>query len=712
VPAWQVGATGKGVNIGIVDSGIDTTNPEFAGRISPNSADVAGNRGIQDADGHGTMVALLAAAARNDSGIVGMAWGSTVMAMRADQPGTCDGGSGGDCKFLDQDIAAGINRAVTGGAKVINLSLGGDAPGQAVRDAVARAANSGVLVIVAAGNDGASKDPGVNPNNPDGFATALQQAGNGSVIIAGSVDKTGQISSFSNRAGSEQNWFLAALGEDVCCVYENGTIKTTTQNGQTLIYVESGTSFSAPQISGAAALLMQAFPNLTASQVAQLLLKTARDAGAAGADPIYGRGILDVGAAFAPQGTTALAGSTKALPLGGASLVTSPAMGDAVSAGKSLQAIVLDSYQRAYQVDLAQNLRAARVAPRLAQSVSTPLRQAAGGNGQVAMAFAIDGRAQAASLPWSGLLRLGPEDARGAEVLAGRVVARLAPKTQLAFGFAQGSDGLAEQVRGAGGPAFLIAEAPADDLGFTTRGDLAFALRRQLGRWGLTLSGESGAAVSGAPMQQGADPVARWRNARYSRLGIAIDRRWGDFDAALAASWLSERRTVLGARFDDALGSGGADTLLLDFNGGWDFAPGWRLSAAWREGVTNARSGEFIAPGSRLLSNAWSLDLARSSLFRHGDSLALRVSQPLRVQSGGLRFDLPVAYSYDTLTATRGIRQLSLTPRGREIDTELAWRGPLWGGSAGISVFYRKDPGHYAELPDDRGVAINWDRRF
>ena len=59
---------------------------------------------------------------------------------------------------------------------------------------------------------------------------------------------------------------MAALGDRVCCVYENGQLKTTTMNGQQFVFVFSGTSFSAPQIAGAVALLRQAFPNLTAAQ--------------------------------------------------------------------------------------------------------------------------------------------------------------------------------------------------------------------------------------------------------------------------------------------------------------------------------------------------------------------------------------------------------------------------------------------------------------
>ena len=72
---------------------------------------------------------------------------------------------------------------------------------------------------------------------------------------------------------------------------------------------------AAPQVAGAVALLAQAFHNLSGAQIVNLLLSSARDAGDAGTDPVYGRGILDIGRAFAPQGSTALAGTSVAVPL-------------------------------------------------------------------------------------------------------------------------------------------------------------------------------------------------------------------------------------------------------------------------------------------------------------------------------------------------------------------------------------------------------------
>jgi hypothetical protein len=131
-----------------------------------------------------------------------------------------------------------------------------------------------------------------------------------------------------------------------------------------------------------------------------------------------------------------------------------------------------------------------------------------------------------------------------------------------------------------------------------------------------------------------------------------------------------------------------------------------------RNGWTFARGGGLVAGGSRLTSRAWSFDVAREGVFKNGDSLAFRLSQPLRVESGGLNLNLPVAYSYATLSPTYGVRTLSLTPQGREIDAELAWSGRLFMGDAAASLFLRKDPGHYADMPLDEGLALRWSAGF
>ncbi|MFM5908793.1 MAG: S8 family peptidase [Novosphingobium sp.] len=714
IPAWQLGATGAGVTLAIIDSGIDTTNPEFSGRISAASADVAGSRGLDNGDSsHGTQVALTAAAARNGTGIVGIAYGATIQALRADSPGSCatpKTGDSGGCSFFDSAITAGIDRAINAGAKVINISLGGSPPNQSLRAAIARAASAGIVVVVSAGNDGVS-----STTNPDSFAVGLRQAGNGNVIIAGSVDENRQISSFSNHAGTEAQWYLMGMGERVCCVYENGQIKVTTDaSGQQFVSVVSGTSFAAPQVAGAVALLRQYFPNLTATQTVDLLLRTASDAGAAGTDDLFGRGIMNIGAAFAPQGATSLADSATTLVLlGETSMSGSPAMGDA-GGGSGLSAVVLDSYSRAYKVNLGATMRGAQASPKLGMALLGGSRSVDNAAGPLSMAFSVvDPVRSGQPMGWSGQLRLSSRDAQAARVLAARVIARLSPKGAMGFAYAQGADGMVAQLQGQSRPAFLVSNDTFGDMGFYRTGMTALAYRQQLGGQGLTVLAENGQVLTGSPIKFANSLISPRLTDHFFRVGAALDRRFGPIETSLAASWLREDRTVMGGRLHSSFaGKGGADSLFVDASAAWALNENWRLGAAMRRGWTAAHLDGTLVSGSRLTSSGWAVDASRMNLFQPGDSLSVRLSQPLRVESGGLALRLPVAYDYATLAATSAIQQLSLTPGGRELMRELAWQGQLGGGALTASAFWRTDPMHYASVPDDYGLGLSWSARF
>lgn len=710
ISAWQDGHTGDGVAIAIIDTGIDIDSPEFAGRISGASADVAGDRTIESEDGHGTQVALVAAAARNGSGIMGIAFDATIVAVRTDEPGTCatfdptDATTG--CSFRDADIAEGVDLAVAAGAKVVNLSLGGSAPTFELTAAIQRAAAAGLVIVVSAGNEGESTDPGIDPDNPDPFAIGLLQAAPGNVIIVGSVDAAGTISGFSNRAGNFGESYLTARGEDVCCVYENGEIFVEVDGGVEYIYVVNGTSFSAPQVAGAAALLAQAFPNLTGSEIVELLLDGARDVGAAGTDAIYGRGVLDIAGAFAPSGRTALAGTETQVVLGAGTGVTSPAMGDAARKA-ALGTVFLDEYDRAYGLDLGGSIASARVAPKLHGAVTGRTQGLVLTAGKASLAFTVaPGSVRAAgAVP----LRIDDNGAERAQLLAARIVMQVAPATQFAFALKQGAQGLEAGLAGQSRPAFLIAGEGGNDMGFVARRDGAVAVRHELGDFGLTASVETGDVWS--------DPVDRAISSRgeidpFVRYAATLDWSGRSVAAKLGASWLAEDRTVLGARFGETLGAGGADSLFLDAALGWRPAPGWSLSADYRHGLTRADAGGLIASGSRLQSSAWSIDVERAGVFTPDGALGLRVSQPLRVESGGLSLWLPVGYDYASETAAFGARSLSLSPSGREIDGELRWHGPLWGGHLSTSLFLRRQPGNIAAMPADKGAAVRWSAKF
>jgi hypothetical protein len=694
--AWSAGRTGQSVTIAVIDTGIDEDSPEFAGRVSPLSRDIAGTRPLTGTDDHGTNVAMVAAAARNDTGVVGIAFGSTIMALRSDTVGSCESGNTNDedsgCSFADSTIARAIDYASSNGAKVINLSIGGEGVSQGVLNAVSAAANRGLIIVVAAGNEGLAQ--------PESFAAGVDQAGGGAVIVVGSVDADGSMSSFSNKAGPQNQHYMTALGSRICCTYRDGQLYVDAGGYS---YLLSGTSFSAPQVSGAAALLAQAFPNLTGRQIADILLRSAFDVGAPGVDTVFGHGILDINRAFQPIGTTSLAGGSTALPLGDGTGTSSAAMGDAL-AGASLRAIVLDAYDRAFEADLAGTLRGAAPTERLGRAIGISQRHVAFGSELTSLAFSIGDRGRL------GELRLDQQQADQARVLAARIATQLAPDLRLGFAYAESAHGLVAQLQGQTRPAFMIAPEAGGDDGAVQHSEASLALRQQLGEWGVTASAERGETVSGAVTRRQAETTGR-RLADVTAYAVALDRRFGPLEAALGLTWMAEDDTLLGARFHDAFGLAGADTLFLDAQAGWDFAPGWRLGGSFRQGRTSAREAGLVE-GSNLTSRAWSLDLVRRGVFSASDSLGVRVSQPLRVESGGLNLRLPVGYSYETLLAEYGTRSLALAPRGRELMGELAWRGPLLAGEGAASLFYRRDPGHYEALPDDAGVAFRWSRKF
>jgi hypothetical protein len=192
------------------------------------------------------------------------------------------------------------------------------------------------------------------------------------VIIAGAMDEARNMAGFSNQAGTGAgaNWYLTALGARVRTIDETGTG-----------YLYSGTSFSAPVISGAAALLAGAFPNLTGAQIVDLLLKTADDAGAPGTDSAYGRGILNIQRAFTPQGATSMAGTGQPVPGNDGGNASGP-MGDARSLAPQMAgAIILDGYSRAFVMDFTTRLSRAPQERPLGQSLAAtsarqPSRQA------------------------------------------------------------------------------------------------------------------------------------------------------------------------------------------------------------------------------------------------------------------------------------------------------------------------------------------------
>lgn len=270
--AWEMGATGQGMTIAIVDTGIDLKHPDLKGNIVPGYNSITGSEAAganQDNNGHGTQVAGIAAAERNDLGIVGVAYQAKIMPIKA---------IGSKGVGYDDAIAEGIIWAADHGAKIINLSLGtedGSVSSEILSQAVSYADNKGCLLIAASGNydPETEENPGVTYPASDPRVLAITAA-----------NKTGEVTSYS-ATGPEVD--LAAPGDYI------PTDSWSGGEGSGYTY-SSGTSLAAPFVSGEAALIWSQHPEWSRDQVVKALEQGTEDLGSPGQDHQYGYGLVDV----------------------------------------------------------------------------------------------------------------------------------------------------------------------------------------------------------------------------------------------------------------------------------------------------------------------------------------------------------------------------------------------------------------------------------
>jgi hypothetical protein len=269
--AWPV-ATGSGVTVAVIDTGVDATNPDLVGQVlegahwSPASqAIIAGS--VTDNYGHGTHLAGIIAGKKDGSGITGIAPDAKILPINVNT----------DKELTGPIVAAGIDWATSHGAKVINLSLGFTniavtaAEVAPICTAVTKAVTAGVVVVAAAGNEGASY------NLPNAPATCT-----GAISVAG-LDPDLQVAYWSSFDGTVT---VAAPGSDI---YSSLPSFVTPARYDSW----SGTSMASPFVAGVAALLLQHNPTWTPAQVTEQLENTAEDLGPAGVDPRYGHGAVD-----------------------------------------------------------------------------------------------------------------------------------------------------------------------------------------------------------------------------------------------------------------------------------------------------------------------------------------------------------------------------------------------------------------------------------
>ena len=297
--AWNIStgisvATGKGIGIAVIDTGVDYNNAELTGKIDTAHAwnFVNNTNNARDDNGHGTHVSGIAAAKKdNGIGIAGVCPDCKILPVKV-----LDATGSGTIAGIINGINYVAKNAVKWGIKVINMSLG--VPGSSLSStlmsafvkAINYANNQGVTVVAAAGN--------YNQDVSTFYPAALSN-----VISVGATDANNTRAGFSNWGSALD---VMAPGVDILSLKAAGTSFGASSVVDPNYVRASGTSMAAPFVAGTVALLKARYPGLTYNDIYMALTRSAKDLGSVGFDYLYGYGLVDAYRALTTLGGSSL----------------------------------------------------------------------------------------------------------------------------------------------------------------------------------------------------------------------------------------------------------------------------------------------------------------------------------------------------------------------------------------------------------------------
>lgn len=354
--AWARSTGSNNVLVAVLDTGVDASHPDLASKLRSGANTYGDDSGYGDVSGHGTAVAgIIGADSNTATGVASVAWGCPILPIRV---------TGTDGRATSWSIAAGIALAVNRGARVINVSFAPLYNDEIVLRQARLAWLSGSLVVVAADNTGLRVDGG----------------GADEVLFVGAIDQSDRLASFST------------YGRFVDLVAPGVGIYTTRPDAA--YGAASGTSFSAPVVSGVAALVWSVNPALRPATVRDILLATARDLGDPGWDITFAYGCVDAAPAV-ELGAQIVEQQDTAPPT---VAITSPAEGSTIQFATVLQVEASDQLGIAEVVLYVDQVRRASDAVWPYGFLLDPAKYAAGAHGIVVKAIDIAGNASQASM--------------------------------------------------------------------------------------------------------------------------------------------------------------------------------------------------------------------------------------------------------------------------------------------------------------------------
>ena len=714
----------------------DSTNttPNFFGVTLSSSLD------------HGTHVAGIIAALRNGSGMQGVAYNAEVLPVK-----------------LDLDMPYGIYSRiadVSNTAKIINLSIG---PSQYLQDGItpltienspvnfisnkasdtaeywrqlmaftdyektyANTAKNKAVQVFAAGNN-AQCQPSIYVAAPlmdETFKNLVI-----SVVALGDRNEatyhkdTGDIAVYSNRCGSSASYCLAAPGGGAVLNEGGGYAMTTpivstgvTANNTTEAYKPYvGTSQAAPMVSGSLAVLMGAFPFLTSQQAVQILFKTADyitpdpaeikayNKAATGSETdytiynanlsegvynaIYGHGLVNLAAATDPVGLPKITFSTVATSVEAVPASNSGARIPSVMA-KGLQMlpqnlIVLDDYSRSYQVSTQRFLQTEKRKDSLRRSFRSFMAQ--------------DEKEVGVSETLSFAFNEAPSDKKILHRGSMSMMVKPNKNVKMRLGFTQdtASFGGTYAGRSLQNPFLNMRQAFGADM------SIAFAKN-----WALTSSWYTG--KNGFIDEDIFDKMAHEPKMNLLESGIAY-RGIQNVTLGVSGGLMNEEDSLFGMRGAGAFKTEGAKTHFVRVVANYQPTRKFRLSGSYTYGMTEANRASSLMQFSKLTSDSFAV--TGEYMPDEKQIFGLRLVSPLRVRSGGVQFDLPIARDAYEDKVYRGLYTAGLKPTAREYDLSVFYANQIsgalsWAGETGL----RLNPDHQKEAtPDYRALfKLNW----